>query len=303
MLANVAFIGVWLISRTFGLPFGENAGHPHDVGFVDLACVGIEAALVVMAGVLLARPALGREWDGARLAVAAIVPLAVIALATAALASPSARDHAHSSHDDHSHDATMATDGHAHDGGKGDARDDKGLSLLSNGHQHGSGEVALDRATQVALSQQLNQLRFLIAKYPTIAEAEAAGYRRAGPFSPGLGTHYGGLGNRNMADDTIQGVDGPMYPMLVFDGTDPDSPLAGFMFLSMKNRADGVVDGFIGPNDHWHYHTNVCIVYRNGVIESPFGADAAVNIHQYSEVRGQFMPVTTNMVHVWTVPG
>ena len=106
-----------------------------------------------------------------------------------------------------------------------------------------------------------------------------------------------------MADDTIQGVDGPMYPMLVFDGTDPDSPLAGFMFLSMKSRASGVVDGFIGPNDHWHYHTNVCIVHRNGVIESPFGADADVTIQQCREVRGQFMPVTTNMVHVWTVPG
>ena len=161
MLANVVFIAVWLISRTFGLPFGESAGHPHDVGFVDLACVAIEAVLVVMAGVFLARPALARDWDGARLAVAAIVPLAVVALATAALASPSARDHAHSSHDDHAHDATMATDGHAHeDDQPGSAADDKGLSLLSNGHQHGSGEVALDRVTQVALESAAQPAAF-----------------------------------------------------------------------------------------------------------------------------------------------
>jgi hypothetical protein len=313
MLANVVFIGLWLVSRTYGLPVGENAGHPHEVGFVDLACVGIEVALVVMAGLFLTRPSLGREWSSERLVLASVVPLAVLGLATAALASPSARNHAHSSHGEHSHENTAvaaaaatdaAADGHTHGVGTASAAtvDDKGLSKLENGHQHASGEVALDNATQAALSQQLNHTSALIAKYPTVAAAEAAGYRRAGPFSPGLGAHYGGLGNRSMGDDTLQGVDGPMYPMLIFDGTDPDSPIAGFMYLSL-GRSTTEPEGFIGPNDHWHYHTNVCVVYRNGVIESPFGADANVNVHQCREVGGSFMPVTTYMVHVWTVPG
>src|SRR4030095_10413221 len=39
MLVNVFAIGVWMISRTWGLPFGEEAGHPHDAQFIDLVCV------------------------------------------------------------------------------------------------------------------------------------------------------------------------------------------------------------------------------------------------------------------------
>src|SRR5688572_17803635 len=41
MLVNVFAIGAWMISRTWGLPFGEEAGHPHDAQFIDLVCVGI----------------------------------------------------------------------------------------------------------------------------------------------------------------------------------------------------------------------------------------------------------------------
>lgn len=305
--STTVFLGAWVVSRTLGLPFGEHPGHPADAEFVDSATVGIEAALLVLAGGLLTRPARAPEPPAsaprrpaplAGTLVGVVAPLAVVALATAALASPSARDHAAGSHGDHS-DAAAA--GHGHGVGTAAAADDKGLSKLENGHQHGSGEVKLDPATQAALTQQLNQTRALIAKYPTIAAAEAAGYRRAGPFSPGLGTHYIGLGNRDMADDVLQGVDGPMFPSLIYDGTDPDSPIAGFMYLSLK--AGQPPEGFVGPNDHWHYHTNTCVVYRNGVIEAPLGADRNVTLDQCRAVGGRLIPVTTYMIHVWTVPG
>jgi hypothetical protein len=306
MLANVAFVGVWAISRTWGLPVGEHSGHPHDVGFVDLVCVGIEVAVVVTAALLLEHPSWGRTWHGARLAVAAVIPVSVVALATAALASPSARDHAHTSH---SGDVLTAASSHDHVHGLGTASgvapaDDLGLSKLENGHQHAFGEVKLDNATQAALSRQLNETSKLIAKYPTIAAAEAAGYKRAGPFSPGLGTHYIGLGNRNMDDDVIQGIDGPMYPALIYDGTTPDAPLAGFMFTSFKGPDGAEPGGFVGPNDHWHYHTRVCLVNRNGAIEAPFGADHAdVSLRDCLRVGGHMTAVTTYMVHVWSVPG
>ena len=313
VLANVAFVGVWAISRTWGLPFGDHAGHPHDVAFVDLACVGLEVAVVVAAALLLEHPSWGREWHGARLAVAAIVPVSVLVLATAALASPSARDHADSAHGGHTHGGTAeaaATDGHLHGGGTASgastltSTNDLGLSKLENGHQHAFGEVALDNATQAALSQQLNQTSKLIAKYPTIAAAEAGGYRRAGPFSAGLGTHYIGLGNRNMDDDVLQGLDGPMYPALIYDGTTLDAPLAGFMFTSFKSASGAEPQGFVGPNDHWHYHTRVCLVYKNGAIEAPFGADRDnVSVRDCLEVGGHMTAATTYMVHVWSVPG
>src|SRR3954469_10980011 len=317
MLASAAFLGVWTISRTWGLPVGDHAGHPHHVAFVDLACVGIEIATAVAAGLLLEHPSWGHTWHGKRLGVAAIVPLSVIALATAALASPGARDHAHGAHtansanSPHTHDATVAAaGGHVHGvgtasgAGPATAANDLGLSKLENGHQHAFGEVPLDNATQTALSQQLNQTSKLVAKYPTIAAAEAAGDRRGGAVTPGLGTHYIGLGNRNMDDDVIQGTDGPMFPALIYDGTTPDAPLAGFMFTSSKSPDGDEPGGFVGPNDHWHFHTRVCLVYRNGSIEAPFGADRAdVSLRDCLAAGGHMTAVTTYMVHVWSVPG
>ncbi|MFM8303457.1 MAG: hypothetical protein ACKOA9_04035 [Actinomycetota bacterium] len=305
MLSTAAFLGVWAVSRTWGLPFGEHAGHPHAAAFVDLAAVTIEVTLLGLAGLCLARPGWSRGWSRRALLAWAVVPIAVVALGTAAIASPSARNHAHASHGVEGTAGTVAADGHVHAHGASTvaAVDDKGFSQLTNGHQHSTAPaVKLDAASQTALTQQLNQLSPLIARYPNIAAAEAAGYRRAGPFTPGLGTHYGTMG-RAIPEDVVQGVDGPMTPMLVFDGTAPDAPLAGFMLLSFVGSAAAPPEGFVGPNDHWHFHTNTCVVFRNGVIEAPLGADGKATPEDCRAVGGSLIKVTTSMVHVWTVPG
>src|SRR5580765_2622775 len=62
MLVNVGAVGAWAVSRTAGLPVGEHAGQPHDAQFIDLVCVGIELALVVLAAIWLSRPSLGASW-------------------------------------------------------------------------------------------------------------------------------------------------------------------------------------------------------------------------------------------------
>jgi hypothetical protein len=306
--ANVAFVATWAISRTWGLPFGAHAGHPHDAGFVDLACVGLEIAFIALAVVALWHPGLGRTWRGARLAACAIVPISVIALATAALASPSARDHAGDSHGSHGHAREVAadtahaehTDGAVHATAVAD-RKSGWTALGENGHQHGDGVVELDRATQTALSVQLAQTTRLIEKYPTVAAAEAAGYRRQGRFNPGLGTHYGGAGASG--DDVITGVGGiAMVPTLIYDGTDPDSPIAGFMYLAPGSRGE-VPEGFIGPNDHWHEHTNLCIRFDAGRIIALGSDDADMTQERCGRLGGMYIQRSGYMVHVWTVPG
>src|SRR5204862_4669026 len=35
-VANVTFIGAWVVSRTVGIPLGAHAGHAETVGFVDV---------------------------------------------------------------------------------------------------------------------------------------------------------------------------------------------------------------------------------------------------------------------------
>jgi hypothetical protein len=159
--------------------------------------------------------------------------------------------------------------------------------------------VKLDHATQTALTAQLAQTMSLIEKYPTIADAEAAGYRRAGRFNPGLGTHYtGGRG-----DGVITGVGGErMVPQLIYDGTEPDSPLAGFMYLA-NGPNDAAPEGFVGPNDHWHEHTNLCIKLDAGRIIALGSDDPEMTQPKCSQLGGMYIQQSGFMIHVWTVPG
>src|SRR5438093_450563 len=47
--------------------------------------------------------------------------------------------------------------------------------------------TATERAT---LADQLTRARAVAMRYPTVADAVAAGYKRAGGFAPGAGAHY-----------------------------------------------------------------------------------------------------------------
>jgi hypothetical protein len=224
--------------------------------------------------------------------VALAVPLVVVALTSAVIASPSARDHAAGEHGTH---------GTEHDHGTAVPVDDKGLSLLRNGHEHGAAApVELGQATQVLLDGELEVTRTLIDRYPTVAVAEAAGYDRVGPFLPGLGAHFIPP-DGTYVDGTMQEAE-LLSPLLVFDGTEPDARLAGFMYVAVNQGTEP--EGFAGPNDHWHYHENVCLVDRpDGGFDTPFVADQDVTEAMCTTIGGRFAPLIQHMVHVWVVPG
>jgi hypothetical protein len=296
---GMAFIAVWVVSRTAGLPFGAHSGHAESVSIVDGVCVALEAVAVLVAvaqlvglagGLLRARP------------FAVLGALGALAFTTAAVVSPAARDHAAGSHGEHgAHGAEAAAGGHSH-GATGAEGDDLGFSELSNGHQHEHNTEALTSDETVELSQQLAATSQLVEKYPTIADAEAAGWRRAGPFSPGLGTHYS-------SPDYVMNADGDMdaadlqAPLLVYDGLGPDAKLAGFMYTAYGRETPP--EGFAGPNDVWHYHENVCIkMAADGGIDTPFGADLeGVTKAMCDDAGGTWIENTGFMVHVWNVPG
>jgi hypothetical protein len=291
---SLALVAAWGVSRISGLPFGAHAGHAESVSVVDAVCVGLEVVAVLAAGLGLlgARPRLLQARG-----VAVVGTVGALALATGAVVSPSARDHAAASHGDH---AAGSAGGHAH--GDDSSAGDGGFAALSNGHQHERGQdEPLTREERMTLAAQLASTAELVARYPTIADAEAAGWRRAGPFSPGLGTHYQGPYSLN-ADGDMDPED-LAAPMLVYDGLEPDAPLAGFMYSAYGT--EGEPEGFAGPNDHWHYHESVCIVMgEDGAIDTPFGADLeGVTEQMCTEVGGSFIDVTGYMVHVWNVPG
>ncbi len=303
---NAVLIAVWAVSRTAGLPFGAHSGHAESVTFVDGACVALEGVAVVVGAALAGWHPL-RWLARLRPPVGAAGAVGAVLLATAAVVSPAAGDHAARSHGAHG----TAGDEHAGEVGghdheamvAGETADDLGFAALSNGHQHAHGQdepmTAAERST---LATQLAATADLVARYPTLADAEAAGWRRSGPFSPGLGTHYQGPNFVLNADGDMDPED-LAAPLLIFDGVTPDAPLAGFMYLAYGTQSEPT--GFAGPNDHWHYHEKVCIVSRpGGGFDTPFGADLeGVTEDMCTQAGGMFIPFTGYMVHVWNVPG
>jgi hypothetical protein len=285
--ANLAFVGAWAVSRTAGLPFGENAGHAGSLGFLDLTCVALEIALIVASCAVLTRPGLGSALRGSRLGLAAAVPVGILALTTAAVASPGARNHAHDSHGD----AAMASDhdGASAAGGHHDAAAASGGALTDlNGHEikgvkaqdvahETEPDKPLDPATRSELAQQLIAARETALKYPTVADATKAGYILVGGgFGPGAGAHYigGGFGG---------GFDPAKPPTLIYDGISPTSQIVGLMYLGSGENS-GAPEGFTGPDGHWHRHSGVCL---KGV-ETIFPVDASVTEARCTAAGGSF---------------
>ena len=302
--ASAVFIAAWTITRVWGPPFGPGSGVAQPSSFVDIVCVALEAGAVLVALTALIRPRLGATWSTQGLVAASIIPVAVVVLATSAVASPSASHHVHGGNPCPEGYAPnpelVSTDGHVHDSRACVLADDKGFSALSNGHHHAIRNDPLDAATQAELDRQLDLTRQVAAKYPTLKDAKAAGYRPAGGYSPGLGLHMTGRGSNNfsgtMTDDNLLGPG-----TIIYAGTNDDAPIAGFMYLSIS-KIEPV--GFVGTNDTWHYHTNVCVKFSASGIEAPFGADREdVTKEMCDGVGGSWMPITTWMVHVWSVAG
>jgi len=298
---SAASIAAWAMSRTVGLPFGSHEGVAEPVALVDGVAAALEVAALVMAVAWIARPAPRSEAVVLPTFARATTVVALVAT-LAAVASPSAREHGGSGHGHGVADGETAS-GHAHE-----PVDDLGYSALVNGemgHDHGpagepAAEATLSPQESGALAAQLAATAPLVAAYPTIADAKAAGYTQSGPFSPGLGIHYSPPGM------TFNG-DGDMDPedlasgMLIYDGIDDDAPLAGFMFMAYQQEPP---EGFVGDLDLWHSHSAVCIVSTPDGIETPFGADLDGITQEMCEAEGgSLLDFTGYMVHVWTVPG
>lgn len=296
ILLNYAAVVTWAVSRTIGLPYGAHAGVAEDVGFVDVTCVAFEVVLVVACTTLLFRPGVAARFARSGFAVAGIASLGVLALTTATLASPSAQNHGHSE------GSVAAASGHSH-GGETDPVDDKGLSLLSNGqHDHTTVLHTLDEPTKKALDAQLAVTRDLAKQIPTVADALAAGYRRVGPYFPGIGAHYmkGISGTAMNPDGNLDDADLRNPLMLIFDGTKSTSKIAGFMYYSMSGSEP---PGFAGRNDSWHFHEQLCLKYTSEGIDVPYGLDNSATPAQCAKVGGRMLNASQYMVHVWSVPG
>jgi hypothetical protein len=152
-----------------------------------------------------------------------------------------------------------------------------------------------------ATRKELDVARDIINRYPTAADAERDGWRKATVNLKGIASHYlkGGVGG-------LIGVDGHYDvhdpEILLFDGEGHDAPIAGVSYLvSGPDPA-----GFTGKWDVWHRHEAVC--FAGGLVIAEVGGHPGSRIDMTREEctarKGIIFPIANlTMLHVWMKPG
>jgi hypothetical protein len=167
------------------------------------------------------------------------------------------------------------------------------------GH-HGEYEVHYD-ILPAETRQQLDVVRSIIERYPTGADAERDGWRRATTNLKGIAAHYLRSGVAGfLGTDAAFDVNEP--EILLFDGETPDAPIVGVSYLA--SGADP--EGFAGKWDVWHRHDAVC--FAGGLVIGELGGheDSQINMteQQCAEAGGMQFPIAhLTMLHVWMKPG
>lgn len=293
-LLNIGIIGTWVVSRTAGLPFGPQSLRKEAVGTADLVSTVLEAAVILLAIIAIFAPSLMdrelRDRMGARFTTGALSGVAL--LAAFVMLTPTYTD-AH------------AGDGHAHDSGSvlvGDTPCEKAGPAASpgqentdaEGHSH-RGPTAQQQVSpedRQTLIDQQQQARDVALRFPTVADAEAAGYRMSTVYVPCIGAHYTNTRLAIRFD--------PSRPSeLLYDGTKPDSKIVGLSFLVW--HPNGPPEGFAGPNDSWHQHNfNGGLCLKGGVV---VGAEALTQEECAARGGAKLGLEDIWMVHDWVVPG
>lgn len=288
---NLFVVGVWVASRTVGVWVGPSASVKEAASFPDVFCSALEALVALLAVALLVRPGvLARRVAVRGLApIAASAVLVLVAGSAAYALSPRFAD----AHDHAGGNGSTATGNSPCEQAGPPASEGQVLDGEGHFHRGPAPQQPIDEATRVALQAQQGQARAVAAKYPTVADAEAAGYRKSTVYVPCIGAHYTNTGLAVRFD--------PAAPSeLLYDGTAPTSRIVGLSYLVY--HPGGAPDGFAGPNDVWHQHNfngGLCID-RSGVV---VGAESTTKAQ--CEARGGRKVPLDNiwMVHDWVVPG
>jgi len=157
-------------------------------------------------------------------------------------------------------------------------------------HTHGPVEWQTidDPADQQALQDQLVASARVIEEFPTVADAEAGGYRQVSPFVPGIGAHW-------INFDLDRNFDPGRPEMLLYNGTNPTSRIVGLSYASI---GDAPPEGFVGPNDVWHVHPGLCML--GGLVVGIDGTPEDLCTSIGGNINTQLGDMW--MMHLWQVP-
>src|SRR5581483_9557233 len=180
---NASVLGIYIASRTAGLPFGPDLHKPESVGALDVVSCALEALLIAGCAALLARPSLAgrpvrRRSGFAALTAAAAVPALVIAATTAVMTpgwagpeGPAGMAGMAAGSASSANSASSAGSASSMSG-MGDMGSTNGLPDMKM-----YGSTAAPTAAQViAAAQLVKQTEASLARYKNVQAAFAAGY-------------------------------------------------------------------------------------------------------------------------------
>ena len=184
----------------------------------------------------------------------------------------------------------------------------------SSHHYDGVDKGILSWEDCKAVSAQFDLALEYAMQYPTLGEAEAAGFHGLVPYAAGMGTHHAeqgtfGLGGLNSPDfdptdpefpgTALDDTFDPTRPeFLQYAGNHAGAPLVGMSWY-VKTEGGMPPPGFAGDNDFWHVHERLCFRATNFTFAGQDLSDAEC------EARGGINAHLGDywMVHAWIVPG
>lgn len=294
IVLNLAVIATWIVSRTVGLPLGPEALRSESLSAPDIVCAALEGAIILIGAVALAFPSvLQRPSRDRRSLTFASLAFGTVAVVLGALMLTPSYTSAHEG-GDHGHGEDTALDGTTPCELSGPPASPGQVALDAEGHSHRgpSPQVTLTKAEREQLAAQQELARSVVASYPTVATAEAAGYKKSTAFIPCIGAHYTNVRLALRFD--------PARPSeLLFDGTAPDSKIVGLSYLVWN--AGGAPEGFAGGNDVWHQHNNNGGLCQKGGLV--IGGES-MSAEDCSALGGRKVALDDVwMLHDWIVPG
>jgi hypothetical protein len=301
---NLVVVVTWLMSRIWGVPIGPGAWEPEPVALADSLATGFEIAIVAVALAVLLRPALAQLSLRPTLGFAGLgVSAVAVAVASTMALSPSfASEHDH---------GDEAASGHSHSGSDSHAEGHTNAMIMADGtsaceqagvaNEGNSGHghrgpvpyTPMDQETQARYQAQVEEAYAAAASLPTVADAEAAGYRRVTPYVPCIAAHY-------IKNSALGNPFDPAEPEIVlYDGTEPDSEIVGLSYLQFT-EPDVPPEGFPGENDPWHIHRQLCIGGEGGGVVG----DENTTDEECADRGGEVVPLDNLwMMHMWPVAG